>query len=89
MSEISNDTIVERIEGVRTLIEEKFEYNYKDHQRIEAQTTKTNGRVNRLEEEMSSLSAWKNKVLGALIITEMILLPLAIWALTKILDNKI
>ena len=89
MGEVSNDTIVERIDGLKTLIEDRFDRNSEDHQRIETQTTKTNGRVNKLEEEMSGLQAWKNKVLGALIITEAILLPVAIWALIKILEDKI
>jgi len=89
MGEVSNEAIVERIDGLKNLMVEKFEKNSEDHQRIEAQTIKTNGRVNRLEDEMSDLSAWKNKVVGALIITEIILLPLSIWALTKIMENKI
>ena len=89
MGEVSNEAIVERIDGLKNLMVEKFDKNSEDHQRIEAQTTKTNGRVNRLEENVSDLQDWKNKVLGALIITEIILLPLAIWALTKILDNKV
>ena len=45
---------------------------------IHKQTKITNGRV-------SSLENWKNKVVGALIITEIILLPIAISKLLEII----
>lgn len=61
MSEISNDTIVERIDGLKTIIEDRFDRNAEDHQRIEAQTTKTNGRVNKLEEYTPMLDNIRNE----------------------------
>jgi len=68
---ISNEVIIERIEGMMKLIQEKFDDNKGDHLRIEAQTTKTNGRVNKLE-------SWKDKVVGALIIMNLLLVPILI-----------
>lgn len=48
--------------------------------RILDQTTKTNGRVNKLED-------WKNMILGALIFTNVILIPTFLIFLTKYLDR--
>jgi hypothetical protein len=39
--------------------------------RIEVQTSKTNGRVTKLEE-------WKNRIIGGLIITNIIVVPISI-----------
>jgi hypothetical protein len=43
--QISNSVIVERIHGLKTLIETKFDSNAEEHARIEEQVKKTNGRV--------------------------------------------
>jgi len=44
--------------------------------RVEKQVTKTNGRVTDLEN-------WKNKIKGALIIMNIILIPLTLFIITK------
>jgi len=60
--------IIVRLDSLKELFLEKFDTNEKDHSNILTQTTKTNGRVTSLED-------WKNKVIGALIMTNIIILP--------------
>jgi len=59
MSNVTNDVIIERIQGLKELIELKFQENHVSHLRIEEQVKKTNGRV-------SSLENWRNRVVGAI-----------------------
>jgi hypothetical protein len=53
-----------------------FRENKEDHNSIIEQTTKTNGRVNKHD-------LWLNRMIGGLILTEIILIPLAIYIITK------
>jgi hypothetical protein len=55
-----------------------FAENKEDHKSIIEQTTKTNGRVNKHD-------LWLNRIIGGLILTEIILVPLAIYIITKTL----
>jgi len=55
-----------------------FAENKEDHKSIIEQTTKTNGRVNKHD-------LWLNRIIGGLILTEIILVPLAIYIITKAL----
>lgn len=55
-----------------------FAENKEDHKSIIDQTTKTNGRV-------SKHDTWLNRIIGGLILTEIILVPIAIYFLTTIL----
>lgn len=71
--------VVEKIKGLTDLFNEKFDQNKIDHDKILEQTCKTNGRVNRLE-------SWRDKVIGALIIMNLILLPLAFMFLSKLVQ---
>jgi len=50
--------ILAKIEGLKELFEEKFDVNDADHEKILAQTTKTNGNV-------SELQNWRNQIMGA------------------------
>ena len=68
--------LVERLEGITKLINEKFIENEKSHNTILAQTTKTNGRVTCLED-------WKNRMIGALVIMNILVLPLVFVFLKK------
>ncbi|MFA4833573.1 MAG: hypothetical protein WC619_01850 [Patescibacteria group bacterium] len=69
MPEVDNNVLVERLEGLTKLINEKFETNSDQHSKIEAQVVKTNGRVNSLED-------WKNRIVGAIIIMNIVFLPI-------------
>jgi len=74
--EASNDALVERLEGVTKLINEKFTENEKSHNAILAQTCKTNGRVSNLED-------WKNKIIGALLMMNLVILPIVFMAINN------
>jgi len=63
--------ILAKLDGLKELFEDKFERNEKDHLEIIKHQKNTDGRVTRLE-------GAKNKFLGALIITEAIVIPLAL-----------
>ena len=72
------EILVERIEGLKTLINTRFDENRSVNQRIEDQFEKTNGRVN-------SLESWKDKIAGVLIIMSMIVVPLFVQYLKNVL----
>ena len=68
--------IIVELKGLRELFSEKFENNDASHEAILLQVTKTNGRVTSLEE-------LKNRIIGGVIIGNVILVPLTIWFFTK------
>ena len=63
--------IIARLDGLKELFEDKFERNNKDHKELIGHQKTTNGRVNKLE-------SWRDRFMGALIITQIILIPLAV-----------
>lgn len=75
MGEITNNVLVERMKGITTLINEKFEENEKSHNIILLQTTKTNGRVR-------SLEIWRSFIVGGLSILTF-MLPFAFYFINK------
>ena len=79
--DINTDVLVERLEGVTKLITDKFVENEKSHNIILIQTTKTNGRVSELEN-------LKNKVIGALIVMNIILLPIVYIILSNWISKR-
>jgi hypothetical protein len=66
---IENDVLLERINNL-------IETNKTEHEAILTQTTKTNGRVTKLE-------SWQNRIIGGMVIVDIIVLPLVLWWITK------
>jgi hypothetical protein len=60
--------------GIRELINEKFDRNKEDHEKIIEQTTKTNGSVR-------DLQRWRSYILGALSVISIIIIPVAFMVL--------
>jgi hypothetical protein len=69
MEDQNNDVVLEKINGLTTLLEERFKNNDVHHDAILKQVVKTNGRVTTLE-------SWKNMVIGGLVLTNIVLLPM-------------
>jgi len=91
MSETTNEVLAERIggmsqiisteiTGMKELISEKFTTNEVGHNAILIQTTKTNGRVTKLE-------TWQNKIIGGLIISNMVVIPVLAWVVKMCLKD--
>lgn len=76
---ITNEVLAERLEGVSHLISEKFtafeNTNNISHDTILVQVKKTNGTVIVNTARITNIEEWKNKIIGALIMTNLILLP--------------
>jgi hypothetical protein len=68
MSKITNEVLFERIKNLT-------DNNTKEHEAILTQTTKTNGRVTKLE-------SWQNRIIGGMVIVDIIVLPLVLWWIT-------
>ena len=73
---IDKDTLEVELCGLRDLIEEKFNRNKEDHDKIIEQTTKTNGSVRDLQK-------WKSFINGAVAVLTGIILPLFIYIMQK------
>lgn len=67
MNEIGNDVIIERIEGIKTLIESKFTENAKEHQSMCDKQDHTNG-------DVSNLKLWRAYLVGAWAVISIILI---------------
>ena len=55
---------------------------------IEAQTIKTNGRVDRLENSYSDMRDFKNQAIGGIGIIMAMVVPMFIWFLSNYVINK-
>ena len=75
-----NEVIVERIEGLKALIDQRFGEQKEVIDGIHEQTKKTNGRVTALE-------GWKNKIVGGLLVSNTIVVPILLWLIYKHLNT--
>lgn len=57
MNETSTDVLVERIDGFKALMEQQHSETVRNLEEIRKQTTKTNGRVTRLERWQTAIIA--------------------------------
>ncbi len=73
---ITLGVIVERIEGIKTHINTKFEANKKEHEALDKNQKTTNGEVKKLQ-------LWKAGIVGAFGIVAMIIVPISIYILDE------
>lgn len=78
MEQISNDVILEKLDGLKTLFTEKFDNNSREHKIVIAHQEKTNGRVTKLE-------TWRAFATGGFLIVQLIVVPFAWIIIEKIL----
>jgi len=85
--EISNNVLAERLDGVTLLINEKFSTNEVSHEAILEQVKRTNGTVVVNTVRISSLERWQNRIIGGLIFSNIIILPIAFMILKSWWDR--
>jgi hypothetical protein len=56
---------------------------------IKEETTKTNGHVADAFREIAGINAWKNKITGALIISNIIILPMLMYIVYQHLNGRV
>lgn len=66
MESVTNEVLAERLEGFKNLVVDKLDS-------IEKQTIKTNGRTTKSEENIDIINAKLNKILGGLIVFNIVL----------------
>lgn len=66
MESVTNEVLAERLEGFKNLVVDKLDS-------IEKQTMKTNGRTTKSEENIDIINAKLNKILGGLIVFNIVL----------------
>ena len=74
MNPITNEVLLEKIEGLKRLIDEKFEENNKAHNSLIIQTTKTNGSV-------TTLQRWMATSKGAIAVLTTFIVPVMLYLL--------
>ena len=76
---ISIAIVSTQVSGLKELMLEKLSKQDIILTNIEKQTIKTNGHVADAFVEISTINTWKNKVTGALLISNIIIVPLLMW----------
>lgn len=77
---IDSAVVVEMFKGLESLINQRFKENEDQHKVVVKHQEKTNGRVTRLEE-------FKNRIIGALVIMNLIFLPIAFIFFAKVVET--
>jgi hypothetical protein len=72
--------IIAHLKGLKDLFNEKFETNDNSHKAILEQVIRTNGRVTTLE-------AWKNRIIGGFIISNLIIIPIVMILVKQFFDK--
>ena len=85
---ITNEVLAERLDGVSHLIEEKFNTNDVSHDAILTQVRKTNGTVIVNTQRISTLEIWQNRIIGGLIVSNIVFLPIIFVIIKNWLDGK-
>jgi hypothetical protein len=73
---VSNQILVERIDGLKTLIEERFSQQHEIVSGILQEAKQTNGRLRGVE-------VWKGRVVGGLMVSNIIIVPILLWLIYK------
>lgn len=73
--------ILSEIKGFRNLVEEQFKNNEEHHDNILEQVKKTNGRTTNLE-------IWQARIIGGLIVSQVIILPVLFVIIKNWLEGK-
>lgn len=76
---ISIAIVSTQVSGLKELMLEKLSKQDIILINIEKQTIKTNGHVADAFIEIANLNAWKNRIVGGLIISNIIIVPLLMW----------
>ena len=77
-----SDILTERIEGLKTLINEKFDENNRNHQSILEQVKYTNGSVR-------SLKIWRAYITGGFAVLSILFVPVLIYSIQQFMQLKI
>ena len=76
MREITNEILLEKMKNLAAI-------NEFQHQEIIKQTTKTNGSVASMMQEIDRLKSWQNKWIGISMVISAILIPIILYLLYK------
>jgi hypothetical protein len=78
---VSNEVLLVKLQSMSEVVLANNVMNHEAHQAILTQTTRTNGRVSDLEKV-------KNMLVGGLLITNVLLIPILLFFLTEYFSKK-
>lgn len=74
----SNAVLLEKIENLGETLKANQKANQEAHGLILEQTTKTNGRVTRIEDREQAAKEWRDKIDGGMGIVKIVLIPIVL-----------